>query len=456
MNRKDLYSLPYNEFVRKVESQPGQISFAPIRAKQDLELTRRTISAATLIARSSGKNILSENSARELAAGSMDWGIGFEEGKIVFSVFEGNGASHRGMHTGGDEVNHQSTRELLKGYGRLVQPGMSVVVGNKAGDSLSVDRLGIERVAQENHAGLIINGDYSELVKQAKIKKRKLYIGNEPVDVVLGDGLIRRLPENDQRQYLGGDVDVIVANGSFLQFTSKEATYTAIKEIVESNSSLADMLSSLGFKPLNFDNVTRGDTESESNFLRSLARRVKTNIQDWGGAVLKWNDSSGSAGMRFFEDRTTPVNKIYSQIESGIDELRAKTKNPEVVYHPVTLQQMLNTSSWEHEGTLRNFDTRVYLTTQNLPTGEVEVIPAFFLFRITPEGSRAANLSVREDLGGGVDMSRGHGLYEYSLQRIGEQIGGVHDAQSLLTNLAAVSCVLYTQISNIYYNRSKV
>lgn len=447
LEQKNLGS--YSHLVERFESFRTQQSFKEIRERQSFSLTkevnRNTLSKLEQLGYQS---VLSPNANCQTASGSFDFGIVRINQQLHSVLYEGNGASERGHHTVSEENDYQLAKIINRGYSRLVKPGMNVVLPYKPQDVLAIDRFMI-RHEIKSIAEKVISGSHNNLLNNSYIHNDKLHIGRHDVDLILGDGFPRRFDGELKELYETGQLRLIVANGYHPELDQKDRTYEAIDIIKSENPSVAFNLEHLKFAQLRYKTVSHEEGESELDFLYRLTEQVQRKTTEWGGAVIKWPNSSGSAGMRFFlANHVLDKTSVLNSLDQGLSEYHEKIGGNE---HNggVTIQEYGESISFEFHDpeyldSERVFDARAYWTT----TDEGKVIPVSYLLRVAPspksEGPAPCNLSAK----GRIDMERGFGICQEMMDALKNEIGSENDILEQFSNIGAISVILATEMAN--------
>lgn len=376
------------------------ISLKEIRRQQDEDLVKDIRKGAL---RKLEKNKLNEIQDSSFFIGSVDFMINDRGGEKTFSIIETNGGSSRGLsaiHKEGWELMYDGLLEML----RFADDDPLVLIGHPNDDGLLQEKIFLAEnfrneaglnlnLTGEAGAGEVVLRPYNKILPKLGLENNTPIFGGNKIDVMIGDGIIRRRDELEERGKKG-KLNTILANEIFPETDDKALTYGSVEEA-------ADELERFRVYPLDY---WRARSKEE------LIKICEERIEDGEEIVIKPYGGSGGSGIDIIkvggglEERIeNSLNDFYSSFEEG--------RNP----FPYTICEKVNFRPITWRNSKRNFDIRIYVARK----GD-ELVPVGGLARIALEPfseeldkkSFVVNLSGYE----GIDVDRGIGISEEGLE----------------------------------------
>ncbi len=332
--------------------------------------------------------------------GSVDFMVHqSEEGEKEFSIIETNGGSSRGLsilHKEGWERIYSGFEETF----RFADDDPLVLIGHPDGDRLVQEKIflaeniardkELEFLGSEAHKSSgIVMGAYDDILPRLELDGNVPILDGEAVDVMIGDGIVRR-EEKFERKGMNGELDTVLVNEIFPETDDKALTYGAVKMC-------SDDLEKFRIHPLDYRDVSNR---------KELTESCKELVDEKGEVVIKPYGGSGGNGVNIITD----PSMVEERIEESLNEFFSKFGENRRAF-PYTICEKVNFRPIEWRGAKRNFDIRIYVAR----IGN-EVIPCGGLARIALESieSKHRKKSFVVNLSGyeGIDVSRGVAISE--------------------------------------------
>ena len=368
------------------------IELKEIRDRQDSDLLEGIVKKSTEKVERTSTNYVEGSS---FFIGSVDFMVHrSEEGKKEFSIIETNGGSSRGLsilHEKGWERIYRGFEETFK----FTDEDPLVLIGHPKGDRLVQEKIFLaENIASDEEIEFlgrrahkssgIVMGAYDEILPRLELDGNVPIFDGEPVDVMIGDGIVRRQDEFE-RKGMNGELETVLVNEIFPETDDKALTYEAV-------NMCSDDLEKFRIHPLDYRAVSNREELIES---------CKEFVDEKGEAVIKPYGGSGGNGVNIITD----PSMVEERIEESLNEFFSKFGEDRRAF-PYTICEKVNFRPIEWEGAERNFDIRIYVAR----VGD-EIIPCGGLARIALESvdsehrkkSFVVNLSGYE----GIDVGRG-------------------------------------------------
>lgn len=414
------------------------ISVAPIRNRQDARMTERIRRRALRLI--SNEELITLKTD-EFFVGSVDFMTRqAPDGSRNYVVLETNGGSNRGYTC----LAEQNVNQVCDGYVEMLQfvddSTPLIIMGHPSPDRLLIEKLYLAQTLQDaliandlcetarisrldgfrgllnSGEALIILDSYDTLLPALQGAEGRIIVHGHPVDAIIGDGVARR----HYQMGVGARFDVVLANWSFPVTDDKYLTYRAVELA-------AGRLAPFGVYPIEFWQAHTIDELTEI----CMAQR------DNGDLIIKPFRGSGGAGVHAI-DGNSPISVV---IEESIGEYQQKFGGWQSPF-PYTISEKVEPHRARWRDGDHNFDVRVYVARD----GD-QILPVGALFRVALEpytgGSRKRALVVNLSGYGGIDIERGLGVREESLEivRLDEED---------MANMFAAAAVLMSFIGKNY------
>lgn len=417
-----------------------QISLKPIRKRQDSALNKEIINMAAKKLGLGAYNVVQEPL---FFVGSVDFMVRNENGQKNYYILEANGGNSRGFsalpHKYWHEINKCFAESLtftgtknpvvlighpnkdLILYEKIIL-GQDLVKklqkNNPQAEVVHVNNLTAKRLKQGN---LVILGPYKDILPRLSVFKNNfVYFDGKQVDILIGDGIVRRKPEI-LKHLLKKDLKSIVVNDIFVLTDDKALTYLAAEKA-------GSILRKFNVEPIAFKRA-KNRKRLESNIEKLLQNIPEILIKPHGG--------SGGSGIDIITSKQQIENKINSSIKHYQEKFGPK-RNP----FPYTVCQRVKATPVVWNDALHHFDIRIYVGRQ-----KDKIIPLGGLMRIAlePFAGRFTKRSFVVNLSGyeGVDTDRGLGVRADSLKLLNLDKGD-------FANMYAAACSLIAYMNNNY------
>lgn len=375
------------------------ISVKNIRNGQEEDLVREIIDESLEEVRENNLNKIQDPS---FFIGSVDFMVNDVKGEKKFSIIESNGGSSRGLSAlqkEGWKLMYDGLLETLK----FTCDDPLILIGHPNGDMLLPEKIflaeNFRREANIEFGGKtdvgdsgIAFGSYEEILPRLDLVGDTPHYEGDKVDVVIGDGIVRRKNSLESKGKRG-ELNAIIANEVFPETDDKSLTYETVKIAAED-------LEKYGVYPLDYWVAEDKD---------ELFGICKEKIDEIEEIVIKPYGGSGGCGI----DVINKESEVISKVENSLDEFYSNfgvDRNP---YH-FTVCEKVNFCPITWKGTRRNFDLRIYVARKNdelIPCGGLARIALEPLTEVQQKKSFVVNLSGYE----GIDVSRGLGISEKAL-----------------------------------------
>ncbi len=430
------------------------ISFAELRSSQDNNFIDRIREKALIKLAKHGDNVLVKNDT--FYAGSIDFMVcDGPKGKSFF-LLETNGGSNRGLSI----LTNKQQNLMYNGYFQAISQAIEkskgnnekvlVLVGVPVNDALihekvimveffrkkiksmgySLKIFNSDSYAKEYKAEIVfLIADYKELDKTLTFSNGWIKYLGEKVNVLIGDGIARRLHDEDFVNLSQKDfcrINTIIVNPIFKITDNKSLTYLA--SFYNKN-----LLKKFNLKYLLF---TKANNEEE------LKQKINYLIKNYKKSfIIKPMGGSGGAGVIPILKNEKP-QRIKHIIEESKREFFAKFMNNRNPY-PYTIQEMadFNTIMWK--GGKHTYDIRLYLAQK-----EGLIIPVGGLARIA-RGVYKGSLKKEEfvvnlsGFDGQIEVERGIGFSQKNSILLNLSIDD-------FVNMSCIGCTLFAKICKNY------
>jgi len=401
-----------------------------IRDGQDPELVERIVDKSKGKVEESNLNKV-ENSS--FFVGSVDFMVHKSAtGEKEFSIIETNGGSSRGLsilHKEGWERIYNGFEQAL----RFADDDPLVLIGHPNGDRLVQEKIflaeslekdeGLEFLGERarEESGIVM-APYEEILPRLELEGNVPYYDGEKVDVIIGDGIVRR-KEEFERKGMRGELDTVLVNEIFPVTDDKALTYGAVNVCSED-------LKKFRIHPLSYRAVSnKGELIEESQDL----------VEEKGEVVIKPYGGSGGNGVNIITDS----DEVEEKVEESLSEFYSKFGEDRRAF-PYTICEKVNFRPIEWRGAERNFDIRIYVAR----IGD-EILPCGGLARIAlePLDSELSKKSFVVNLSGyeGIDVERGVAISEDGLNTL-------NLTEEDFVDLFSASMVLFSNIVGDHEN----
>lgn len=401
------------------------ISFTALRASQDDNFIDQV--------REEALNRMSKNMDNYLEkkdyfyAGSVDFMVSSELDGNKFSLLETNGGSHRGVSI----LSKKQQNILYNGYLEAINQAfinnkredkkILILVGVPENDGLIHEKVIMidyfrRKLKTEGHRVKIFNvdnfdsgyeaefifliADYNQIINSISFSNNWVEFNGEKVNLLLGDGIARRLNSEKFINILKKDIrklNTLIINPIFLITDDKSLTY--LSSYINKNRLERYRLKYLLFTKAYFEKELEEKVEIFRNrFSRPL--------------ILKPLGGSGGTGVMYISinDDCVNVRRILEESKKEFFNRFKNYRNP----FPYTLQEKADYPLIEWKGEKHTFDIRIYLA-QN----DNRIIPVGGLARISRacfvNGSNKEEFVVNlSGYNGQIEVERGIGFSEAS------------------------------------------
>ena len=430
------------------------ISFAELRLSQEDNFEDPIREKSLTKLAKQGDNVLVENDT--FYAGSVDFMVcDGPKGKRFF-LLETNGGSNRGLSI----LTSKQQNIMYNGYFQAISQAIEkskgnnekvlVLVGVPINDALihekvimveffrkkiksmgySLKIFNSDSYAKEYKAEIVfLIADYKELDQTLTFSNGWIKYLDEKVNVLIGDGIARRLNDEEFVNLIKKDfrtIKTIIVNPIFKITDDKSLTYLA-------SFYHKKLLEKFNLKYLLF---TKANDEKE------LSKKINYLIKNYKKSfIIKPMGGSGGAGVIPILKNEKP-QKIKHIIEESKREFFAKfmkNRNP----YPYTIQEMANFNTIMWKGGKHTYDIRLYLAQK-----EGLIIPVGGLARIA-RGEYKGSLKKEEfvvnlsGFDGQIEVERGIGFSKKNSKLLNLSIED-------FVNMSCIGCTLIAKICKDY------
>ncbi len=424
-------------------------ALAPIRLKQDNKLVDSVRERA--IEKMNGAPTLKDS--KLFYVGSVDFMVITKEGQNKFAILESNGGSSRGLLS----LSLEQVELIFRAYKQAIDECSTssrrfILIGRMPIDNLYQEKIMLmEFLKQEYHSeGLkvgiytpltynsvqaqlhdivLLVADYGTLLKELSYREKQVFYKDEPVDLLIGDGIARRFP------ILGSAVK---KNWRVL----KTGIVNPIYHITDDkfNTYLAEYFGRNILDEYNVHHLKFGKVSTREQLKGILDKKSSD-----GNLIIKPFGGSGGAGILPILKNITK-NEISKMVDQSIAEFHQKFMDHRDPF-PYTIQEMakFNLISWH--GSKRTFDLRIYvaqLKGELIPIGgEARIARAPFT------GALEKNEFVVNICGEwGVEFERAYALSRNALQTLKMSEDDLIDIFCASSQLFRIICEKYHQITS--------
>ncbi len=394
------------------------VSFAPIRDKQDASYTQQIARMALARLQQSG---LARLAGPNMFVGCINMVVRQAEGGgVEFCVLDANGGSSRGLSS----LAFPQGRMLLRGYWEALshapRPDPLIVIGHLRDDKLMGERIilaetlaekleerGVETHIRQvddlsfqlpNRGAWIVLGDYRTLVPQISCYRNVALLRGRPVDIIMGDGLMRR-HANLLRLDRAGKLKTLVVNSIYPITDDRGVAAQAVREA-------QDVLAQFRIAPL--------QTWREPDQKR-LHARLEQVVAQLGSAVIKPHGGSSGVGIQLVDDPARIGRAIEDSLHDFYDRFGTdRSPFPYTVSERVEVRPV----TW-HDGSQRIFNVRVYVARQGDELAPVGVLVRVAADPYVPPHYSKRSFVVNLVSYGKMDASRGLGLSPETSELLG-------------------------------------
>lgn len=433
------------EIEKKIETlrQSGreQVSIKPIRDRQEEKLNHKIRKRVLEIMETEG---IGKIEGPLFFVGSVDFMVNRENGKTDYFILEANGGSSRGFSTQILPFMKVAYDGFLSGLDFCLSENPVVIIGYPKNDLVFYEKFYLARSfskyfqekgltgkddflsvreaikCKKPESPLIILDEYKEILKNLRIEKGWVFLGDLKIDYIIGDGLTRRHPgitEFTAREH----TNTIIANSIYQVTDDKSLTFEAVLREKEK-------LKKFGVEPIKY---WRARDKAHLTELCLEGLRVFPDI------IIKPYGGSGGAGI----DIIRKADEIEDKINKSVAHFHEKfgiDRNP----YPYTVCQRVTSTPVDWKGNKHQFDLRVYVA-----RAENRVVPVGTMVRIALEPYtgilKRKNFVVNLSGYGGVDTDRGLGISTESLKLL-------NLTEEDFVNIYLSSCTVMAYINNNY------
>ncbi|MFW9827802.1 MAG: hypothetical protein ACFFEY_09430 [Candidatus Thorarchaeota archaeon] len=366
------------------------VSFSKLRESQENKFADEVRSQALEKMEKNKDNLLIRSDS--FYAGSIDFMISEEpEGKKYF-LLETNGGSHRGISI----LTKKQQSMLFDGYLIAINQAIKrkknekkifVLIGITVDDRLIHEKVIMieyfrKKLKTNGYSVKIFNtgnydkdykaeivfliADYGHLSKNLSFHENWIKYKGEEVNVVIGDGIVRRFNDIDFTKLIKNnfrEIKSIIVNPIFKITDDKSLTY------------LMSFLNKFSLKKYNlkFPIFTRAFNEKDlEEKLKYLIKKFKKTL------IIKPSGGSGGAGVIpiYSGEKDRNIKILVEKSKKEFFSKFIENRDP----FPYTIQEMCDFSLIDWQGGKRTFDLRIYLAQR-----EGKVVPVGGLARIARE-----------------------------------------------------------------------
>ncbi|MFX0047167.1 MAG: hypothetical protein ACFE8G_03265 [Candidatus Hermodarchaeota archaeon] len=399
------------------------ISFSELRASQEDNFIDRVREEALKRLANHNDNIVSNNYS--FYAGSIDFMVSNDPENKEFFLLETNGGSNRGLSI----LTKKQQSLLYDGYYESISQAIEkfkekkekilILVGVPINDGLIHEKVIMveylrKKVKSDGYSLKIFNSenydkeykakvvfiisDYKQLSQSLSFSNGWIWFQGEKVNVLIGDGITRRLKDKNFDELIRNDfrgINTIIVNPIFKITDDKSLTY------------LASFLSKDRLKKYNLKYLIFTKAYNEKDLILKVEELIRKYNKSF---IIKPSGGSGGAGViPILKD--TSSQKIKKVIEKSKEEFYTKFSRNREPY-PYTIQEIADFSLINWEGGKHTFDLRIYLA-----QSKKKIIPIGGLARIA-RGSYIKGLEKQEFVvnlsgyNGKIEVKRGVGFSE--------------------------------------------
>ncbi len=430
------------------------VSFADLRASQEEEFADNIRKKALELMEIDKDNHLPQ---RDLFyAGSIDFMVCDEpEGKKFF-LLETNGGSNRGLSI----ITEKQQAIMYEGYFEAIDQAIKnnkrkdgkvlVLVGVPVNDGLihekviMIEYLRKKLVERKFSVGIydlegfslkfeedivFLFADYKQLSPELSFSDNWVMIQDSKVSVLIGDGIARRLHNEEFSRLVREDfqqIKTIIVNPIFRITDDKSLTY------------LASFFAKEAVEKYNLKYLLFTKAYNEEDLIEKIKHVITTYKRPF---IIKPNGGSGGAGVIPIgpdED----LNNLKNLIEESKKEFFSKFMKNRDPY-PYTTQEMAEFSLIDWRGGKHTFDLRIYMAQK-----EGKIIPLGGLARIA-RGNYSGSLNKEEfvvnlsGFDGQIEVFRGQGISEKNANMLNLTLDD-------FVNIFCIGCVLFTSMAKNY------
>jgi len=433
------------------------ISFSKLRASQEDNFVDRVRNEALRRLAKRKDNLLVNNYS--FYAGSIDFMVSNDPENKKFFLLETNGGSNRGLSI----LTKKQQALLYDGYYESISQAIErskgesgkilVLVGVPVNDDLIHEKVIMveylrKKIKLEGYSLKIFNSDsynkehkakvvfiisdYKQLSQTLSFSNGWIRYLGEKVNVLIGDGIARRLHDKRFENLIRKDfrlINTIIVNPIFRITDDKSLTY------------VASFLSKKILKKYKLKDLLFTKAYNEKDLILKVKHLIKLYKKSF---IIKPSGGSGGAGvMPIFKDEQS--DKIKEIVKESKEEFYAKfsrTRDP----FPYTIQEKADFSLIKWEGGKHTFDLRIYLAQSNN-----QIFPIGGLARIA-RGNFLDGLNKQEFVvnlsgyDGKIEVNRGVGFSEKNSRLLGLQFED-------FVNIFCIGCVIF---KNIVKNYNKI
>ncbi len=389
-------------------------------------------------------------------SGSIDFMVSDEpEGKKFF-LLETNGGSHRGLSI----ITRKQQTLLYNGYLEAIHQAIKknerkddkifVLIGVPVSDALIHEKVIMieyfrKSLKSEGYSVKIFNrvsfdinfdakiifliADYRQLSTSLSFSENFIKYQLEKINVLIGDGITRRLKDKDFHEQIRKDfrfIKTIIVNPIFKITDDKSLTY------------LASFICKDILRKYNLNYLLFTKAFNEKDLIDKLSYLLKNYNKSF---IIKPSGGSGGAGVIPVSKNVHPKNlkKIIETSKNEFFNKFMKDRNP----FPYTIQEKADFSLIDWGGEKHTFDLRIYLA-----QSKGKVIPIGGLGRIS-RGKFTVGLDKEEFVvnlsgyNGQIEVQRGVGFSK-------ETSSMLNLSEEDFVNMFCIGCVLFACIVKNY------
>jgi len=430
------------------------VSFAELRTSQEDEFADEVRKRAIKKMEKDHDNYLLNTDS--FYAGSIDFMVSDEFERKRFFLLETNGGSHRGLSI----ITKKQQALLYDGYHEAILQAMErssgknnkvfVLVGVPVNDGLIHEKVIMieylrKKLKNNGYTVKIFNtdnydkhflaevivliADYRQLSESLSFSNNWIKFNGEEVSVLIGDGITRRLANEEFSKLIEKDfrrIKSIIVNPIFRITDDKSLTY------------LASFFSRDVLKKYNLRYLLFTKAYTEEDLINKLVYLINKYQRSF---IIKPSGGSGGAGvMPVSQDEDShSIKKILEESKKEFFAKFMKTRDP----FPYTIQEMANFSLIDWRSGKHTFDLRIYLAQK---VGKV--IPIGGLARIA-RGEYSGSLNKQEFVvnlsgyNGQIEVDRGIGFSENNSTLL-------NLSKEDFVNMFCIGCVLFTSMVKNY------
>jgi hypothetical protein len=348
------------------------ISFSKLRASQDDTFIDRVREEALKRLAPHNNNVVSNNYS--FYAGSIDFMVSPDPEKKKYFLLETNGGSNRGLSI----LTKKQQALLYDGYYESIAQAIEkskekngkvlVLVGVPINDGLihekvimveylrkkiksngySLKIFNMENYNKQHKAKVVfIISDYGQLSQTLSFSNGWIWFLGERVNVLIGDGIARRLSDKKFNELIRKDfrrIKTIIVNPIFKITDDKSLTY------------IASYLSKKALEKYNLKYLYFTKAFNEEELISKANYLIKKYNKSF---IIKPQGGSGGAGIRQIlkEEDTEGIKKVIKKSKEEFYNKFSRSRKP----FPYTIQEKADFSLIDWEGGKHTFDLRIYL-----------------------------------------------------------------------------------------------